>query len=163
MCTGLAAYIFTNSVQWSWRVSEALECGLVGVNERTHINRSKTRNGRITFFENYSHSFGHIFLMCRWLHCGGVKQSGLGKEWSKYGLDEYLEVTQNTHHMNTLWSVSMRICIVCYKKKFFISTELFVNYCRYWRLGSMQIKYNMNRQWFGLETASSSSTYISFQ
>ncbi|CAF1914776.1 unnamed protein product [Brassica napus] len=26
------------------------------------------------------HSFGHIFLMCRWLHCGGVKQSGLGKE-----------------------------------------------------------------------------------
>ncbi|WZY77263.1 hypothetical protein YC2023_023647 [Brassica napus] len=32
----------------------------------------------------------------------GVKQSGLGKEGSKYGLDEYLEVTQNTHHMNTL-------------------------------------------------------------
>ncbi|KAH0852809.1 hypothetical protein HID58_093715 [Brassica napus] len=31
-----------------------------------------------------------------------VKQSGLGKEGSKYGLDEYLEVTQNTHHMNTL-------------------------------------------------------------
>lgn len=30
---GLAAYIFTNSVQRSWRVAEALEYGLVGVNE----------------------------------------------------------------------------------------------------------------------------------
>lgn len=30
---GLAAYIFTNSMQRSWRVSEALEYGLVGVNE----------------------------------------------------------------------------------------------------------------------------------
>lgn len=33
VCAGLAAYIFTNSVQRSWRVSEALEYGLVGVNE----------------------------------------------------------------------------------------------------------------------------------
>lgn len=34
-CTyaGLAAYIFTNNVQRTWRVSEALEYGLVGVNE----------------------------------------------------------------------------------------------------------------------------------
>jgi succinate-semialdehyde dehydrogenase len=30
---GLAAYIFTNNIQRSWRVSEALEYGLVGVNE----------------------------------------------------------------------------------------------------------------------------------
>lgn len=30
---GLAAYIFTNNVQRSWRVTEALEYGLVGVNE----------------------------------------------------------------------------------------------------------------------------------
>lgn len=33
VCAGLAAYVFTNSVQRSWRVSEALEYGLVGVNE----------------------------------------------------------------------------------------------------------------------------------
>lgn len=30
---GLAAYLFTNSIQRSWRVSEALEYGLVGINE----------------------------------------------------------------------------------------------------------------------------------
>lgn len=30
---GLAAYVFTNSIQRSWRVSEALEYGLVGINE----------------------------------------------------------------------------------------------------------------------------------
>ncbi|CAN7123635.1 unnamed protein product, partial [Brassica rapa subsp. narinosa] len=48
-----------------------------------YIFTNSTRNGRITFLKI-------------------MKQSGLGKEGSKYGLDEYLEVTQNTHHMNTL-------------------------------------------------------------
>ncbi|CAN7041769.1 unnamed protein product [Brassica rapa subsp. trilocularis] len=48
-----------------------------------YIFTNSTRNGRITFFK-ISHSFGPV------------------KEGSKYGLDEYLEVTQNTHHMNTL-------------------------------------------------------------
>lgn len=33
ICAGLAAYIFTRSMPRSWRVSEALEYGLVGVNE----------------------------------------------------------------------------------------------------------------------------------
>ncbi|KAL6198761.1 hypothetical protein ACLB2K_028550 [Fragaria x ananassa] len=63
---GLAAYIFTNSVQRSWRVAEALEYGLVGVNEG--------------------------LISTEVAPFGGVKQSGLGREGSKYGMDEYLEV-----------------------------------------------------------------------
>ncbi|XVE74251.1 hypothetical protein DITRI_Ditri12bG0002000 [Diplodiscus trichospermus] len=63
---GLAAYIFTNNVQRTWRVSEALEYGLVGVNEG--------------------------IISTEVAPFGGVKQSGLGREGSKYGMDEYLEV-----------------------------------------------------------------------
>ncbi|KAJ1703347.1 hypothetical protein LUZ63_003126 [Rhynchospora breviuscula] len=63
---GLAAYIFTKSIPRSWCVSEALEYGLIGVNEGIISNE-------VAPF-------------------GGVKQSGLGREGSKYGMDEYLEV-----------------------------------------------------------------------
>ncbi|XP_057950151.1 succinate-semialdehyde dehydrogenase, mitochondrial isoform X2 [Malania oleifera] len=63
---GLAAYIFTTNMQRSWRVSEALEYGLVGVNEG--------------------------LISTEVAPFGGVKQSGLGREGSKYGLDEYLEL-----------------------------------------------------------------------
>ncbi|XP_010268381.1 PREDICTED: succinate-semialdehyde dehydrogenase, mitochondrial [Nelumbo nucifera] len=63
---GLAAYIFTTNVQRSWRVSEALEYGLVGVNEG--------------------------IISTEVAPFGGVKQSGLGREGSKYGMDEYLEI-----------------------------------------------------------------------
>lgn len=63
---GLAAYVFTNSIQRSWRVSEALEYGLVGVNEGV--------------------------ISTEVAPFGGVKQSGLGREGSKYGMDEYLEI-----------------------------------------------------------------------
>ncbi|XP_022735710.1 succinate-semialdehyde dehydrogenase, mitochondrial [Durio zibethinus] len=63
---GLAAYIFTNNVQRTWRVSEALEYGLVGVNEG--------------------------LISTEVAPFGGVKQSGLGREGSKYGMDEYLEL-----------------------------------------------------------------------
>ncbi|XP_015890074.3 succinate-semialdehyde dehydrogenase, mitochondrial [Ziziphus jujuba] len=63
---GLAAYVFTNSIQRSWRVSEALEYGLVGINEG--------------------------IISTEVAPFGGVKQSGLGREGSKYGIDEYLEL-----------------------------------------------------------------------
>ncbi|KAL4272482.1 hypothetical protein GQ457_13G000560 [Hibiscus cannabinus] len=63
---GLAAYLFTKNVQRTWRVSEALEYGLVGVNEG--------------------------IISTEVAPFGGIKQSGLGREGSKYGLDEYLEV-----------------------------------------------------------------------
>lgn len=63
---GLASYFYSNNVRRCWRVAEALEAGMVGVNE-----------GRISFA-------GAPF--------GGIKQSGIGREGSRYGLDEYLEV-----------------------------------------------------------------------
>ncbi|KAK4484951.1 hypothetical protein RD792_007556 [Penstemon davidsonii] len=63
---GLAAYVFTTSIQRSWRVAEALEYGLVGVNEG--------------------------LISTEVAPFGGVKQSGLGREGSKYGMDDYLEV-----------------------------------------------------------------------
>ncbi|XP_033935891.1 succinate-semialdehyde dehydrogenase, mitochondrial [Pseudochaenichthys georgianus] len=63
---GLAGYFFSQDVSQIWRVAEALEVGMVGVNEG-HLSTAEA-----TF--------------------GGVKQSGLGREGSKYGVDEYLEV-----------------------------------------------------------------------
>ncbi|KAJ4920183.1 hypothetical protein JOQ06_022532, partial [Pogonophryne albipinna] len=63
---GLAGYFFSQDVSQIWRVAEALEVGMVGVNE------GLLSTPEATF--------------------GGVKQSGLGREGSKYGVDEYLEV-----------------------------------------------------------------------
>lgn len=63
---GLAAYLFTTNMQRSWRVSEALEYGIVGVNEG--------------------------IVSTEVAPFGGVKQSGLGREGSKYGMDEFLEI-----------------------------------------------------------------------
>ncbi|XP_026415478.1 succinate-semialdehyde dehydrogenase, mitochondrial-like [Papaver somniferum] len=57
---------FQINVQRSWRVSEALEYGIVGVKEG--------------------------IISTEVAPFGGVKQSGLGREGSKYGMDEYLEV-----------------------------------------------------------------------
>uniref|UniRef100_A0A4W5NEV7 Succinate-semialdehyde dehydrogenase, mitochondrial n=1 Tax=Hucho hucho TaxID=62062 RepID=A0A4W5NEV7_9TELE len=63
---GLAGYFFSQDVSQIWRVAENLEVGMVGVNE-----------GLLSTPEA---SFG------------GVKQSGLGREGSKYGIEEYLDV-----------------------------------------------------------------------
>ncbi|KAJ6324940.1 hypothetical protein OIU76_012100 [Salix suchowensis] len=87
---GLAAYIFTNNVQRSWRVTEALEYGLVGVNEG--------------------------LISTEVAPFGGLKQSGLGREGSKYGMDEYLEVKRyeqkmrlkainSAHNLKVIWIV----------------------------------------------------------
>jgi succinate-semialdehyde dehydrogenase/glutarate-semialdehyde dehydrogenase len=62
---GLAAYLFSQNLSRAWRVAEALETGLVGVNEG--------------MFSNEVAPFG------------GVKQSGLGREGAQEGLEEYLE------------------------------------------------------------------------
>jgi len=62
---GLAAYFFTRDMGRIWRVSEALEYGMVGVN-------SGLISTEVAPF-------------------GGVKESGLGREGSKYGIHEYLE------------------------------------------------------------------------
>lgn len=63
---GLASYIFTESLKRSIKVSEALEYGMVGIN-----------TGLISAAE---------------APFGGVKASGLGREGSKYGLEEYTEL-----------------------------------------------------------------------
>ncbi|MCV7175291.1 NAD-dependent succinate-semialdehyde dehydrogenase [Mycolicibacterium sphagni] len=63
---GLAAYFFTRDLGRAWRVGEALEFGVVGVN-----------TGLISYE-------GAPF--------GGVKQSGLGREGSRHGLDEFTEL-----------------------------------------------------------------------
>lgn len=63
---GLASYFFSRDVGRVWRVAERLEYGMVGIN-----------TGII------SNEVGPF---------GGVKQSGLGREGSKYGIDEYLEL-----------------------------------------------------------------------
>jgi succinate-semialdehyde dehydrogenase/glutarate-semialdehyde dehydrogenase len=63
---GLAAYVYTQNLGRSHRVSEALECGMVG------LNTGMISNEVAPF--------------------GGVKQSGIGREGSRYGIDEYLEI-----------------------------------------------------------------------
>lgn len=62
---GLAAYLFTENISRIWRVSEAIEYGMVGANE--------------------------VAISSEVIPFGGVKESGQGREGSKYGLDDYLE------------------------------------------------------------------------
>jgi succinate-semialdehyde dehydrogenase/glutarate-semialdehyde dehydrogenase len=63
---GLAAYLYSRDIGRVWRVSEALEYGMVGIN-------SGAISTEVAPF-------------------GGQKSSGLGREGSKYGIEEYLEV-----------------------------------------------------------------------
>src|SRR5690606_18912563 len=63
---GLAAYIYTQDIHRCWRVSERIESGMVG------INTGLVSTAPAPF--------------------GGIKQSGIGREGSRYGLDEYLEL-----------------------------------------------------------------------
>lgn len=63
---GLAAYFYTESLKRSWRVAEALEFGMVGLN-------TGAISTEVAPF-------------------GGVKQSGLGREGAQAGIDEYLEM-----------------------------------------------------------------------
>ncbi|MER1966568.1 NAD-dependent succinate-semialdehyde dehydrogenase [Castellaniella sp. GW247-6E4] len=63
---GLAAYLYTRDIGRAWRVGEALEYGMVG------LNTGMISNEVAPF--------------------GGIKQSGLGREGSHYGIDEYLEI-----------------------------------------------------------------------
>lgn len=71
---GLAAYFYTESLKRAWRVGEALEFGMVGLNTG--------------------------LISTEVAPFGGVKQSGLGREGSQLGIDEYLEV--KTFHMGGL-------------------------------------------------------------
>ncbi|MGC1548203.1 MAG: NAD-dependent succinate-semialdehyde dehydrogenase [Rhodanobacter sp.] len=63
---GLSAYFYTRDAARTWRVAEALESGMVGINEG--------------------------IISSEVAPFGGVKQSGLGREGSRYGIDEYMEM-----------------------------------------------------------------------
>ena len=63
---GLAAYFYTRDIGRVWRVGEGLEYGIVGINEGIISNEMAP--------------------------FGGVKESGSGREGSKYGMDDYLEM-----------------------------------------------------------------------
>ena len=63
---GLAAYFYSRDVGRCWRLGEALEYGMVGINTGLISNE-------VAPF-------------------GGIKQSGIGREGSKYGIEDYLEV-----------------------------------------------------------------------
>jgi succinate-semialdehyde dehydrogenase/glutarate-semialdehyde dehydrogenase len=63
---GLASYFYSNDVSRCWRVAEKLEYGMVGINEG--------------------------LISTEVAPFGGIKQSGIGREGSKYGIEEYIEV-----------------------------------------------------------------------
>ena len=63
---GLAAYFYSRDIGRIWRVSEALEYGMVGINEG--------------------------IISTEVAPFGGIKESGLGREGSKYGIDDYVEI-----------------------------------------------------------------------
>ncbi|GGM15173.1 NAD-dependent succinate-semialdehyde dehydrogenase [Deinococcus aerophilus] len=64
---GLAAYAYTSDLGRAWRLAEALEYGIVGINDGTPSNGAP----QVPF--------------------GGMKNSGVGREGGHWGLDEYLE------------------------------------------------------------------------
>ena len=63
---GLASYLYSNDQGRCWRVAEAIDYGMVGVNE--------------------------TMISSELIPFGGVKESGLGREGSRYGIEEYLEL-----------------------------------------------------------------------
>ena len=63
---GLASYFYSRDIGRIWRVAEALEYGMVGV------NTGLTSKAEAPF--------------------GGIKESGLGREGSKYGIDDFIEI-----------------------------------------------------------------------
>lgn len=63
---GLAAYFYSNNARRIWRVAQALETGIVGINEGAISSEAAP--------------------------FGGVKESGYGREGSRYGLDDYMHI-----------------------------------------------------------------------
>ena len=63
---GLASYFYSRDINRVWRVAEALESGIVGINEG--------------------------IISTEVAPFGGVKESGIGREGSRYGIEDYLEM-----------------------------------------------------------------------
>jgi succinate-semialdehyde dehydrogenase/glutarate-semialdehyde dehydrogenase len=64
--SGLAGYLYTSDANRIWRMADAIECGMVGINTG--------------------------LISTEVAPFGGIKSSGLGREGSRYGLDEYMEL-----------------------------------------------------------------------
>ncbi|PRD30686.1 UNVERIFIED_CONTAM: Aldh5a1 [Trichonephila clavipes] len=64
--SGLAAYFYSEDISQIWRVAKNLEAGMIGINEG--------------------------IFSCAEAAFGGVKESGLGREGSRYGIDEYTHI-----------------------------------------------------------------------
>jgi succinate-semialdehyde dehydrogenase/glutarate-semialdehyde dehydrogenase len=62
---GLAAYFYSNDIARVWRVAAALDSGIVAINEGAFASEAAP--------------------------FGGVKESGYGREGSRYGLEEYMQ------------------------------------------------------------------------
>ena len=71
---GLAAYFYTENIGRAWRIADGLEFGMVGLNT------------------------GSVSM--EMAPFGGVKESGFGREGSKYGMEDYLQI--KTFHMGSL-------------------------------------------------------------
>jgi succinate-semialdehyde dehydrogenase/glutarate-semialdehyde dehydrogenase len=63
---GLASYFYTRDLARSWRVGDRLQAGIIGINTG--------------------------FISTEIAPFGGMKESGIGREGSRYGLDEFLEI-----------------------------------------------------------------------
>lgn len=63
---GLASYFYTRDIGRIWRIAEGIEAGMVGINEG--------------------------IISSEQIPFGGVKQSGMGREGSKYGIDDYINI-----------------------------------------------------------------------
>ncbi len=63
---GLAAYVYTRDSARRWRLAHALECGMLGINQG--------------------------LISTELAPFGGIKHSGMGREGSRYGLDDYLDI-----------------------------------------------------------------------
>jgi acyl-CoA reductase-like NAD-dependent aldehyde dehydrogenase len=85
--------MFTKSIARSWRVSEALEYGLVGVNEGLISTEVIERQIELLNLLRWAYNVRYISHNFQVAPFGGVKQSGLGREGSKYGMDDFLEVS----------------------------------------------------------------------
>jgi succinate-semialdehyde dehydrogenase / glutarate-semialdehyde dehydrogenase len=78
---GLAAYVFTRDIARAFRMAEALQTGMVGLNEG--------------------------LISTEVAPFGGVKQSGLGREGSRHGLEEYLELKYLC--LGSLWAAAQSL------------------------------------------------------
>src|SRR5690242_21491149 len=82
---GLASYFYSRDIGRIWRVAEALEYGIVGINEG--------------------------IISTEIAPFGGMKESGIGREGSKYGIEDRKSTRLNSSHM------SISYAVFCLKKK----------------------------------------------